>query len=179
MSGAGHRHVRRVYHVPSGARSVQLAEHAGGLRASIDGEDIAFDARRVRAFDHGAELLVASSSGIERAVVVRDGDDVLVHLRGRSHRFTVATGRGEPESAPEGDDDPFALSPMTGVVAKVNVVDGQEVAAGEPLFVVEAMKMEFVVEAPRDVTVERVLCAPGERVDIGRKVVTFVEEVAE
>ena len=53
------------------------------------------------------------------------------------------------------------------------------IAAGAPLFVIEAMKMEFVVEAPRDVVVDEVLAAVGDRVDIGQVLVSFVEAEAE
>jgi 3-methylcrotonyl-CoA carboxylase alpha subunit len=44
---------------------------------------------------------------------------------------------------------------------------GQEVARGAPLVVMEAMKMEHTVTAPRAGTVERVFCAAGEQVGEG------------
>jgi len=71
------------------------------------------------------------------------------------------------------DGDPFAASPMTGVVRKVLVRPGESVAAGATLFVVEAMKMEFTVAAPRDVVVDEVRAAEGARVDIQQVIVTF------
>jgi urea carboxylase len=58
------------------------------------------------------------------------------------------------------------------------VAPGDEVGANSPLFVVEAMKMEFVVEAPRDIVVDAVRAAEGEAVDIGQVVVTFRVEAA-
>ena len=70
-------------------------------------------------------------------------------------------------------EEPFATSPMTGTVAKVSVAPGAAAAKGAELFVVEAMKMEYVVRAPRDVTVAEVRRAAGERVALGDVVVTF------
>jgi biotin carboxyl carrier protein len=64
---------------------------------------------------------------------------------------------------------------MTGVVRKVLVASGDAVAAGATLFVVEAMKMEFAVTAPRDVVVDEVRAAEGARVEIQQVVVTFRE----
>ena len=72
--------------------------------------------------------------------------------------------------------NPFVESPMTGTVWKMLVEPGQEVASGEVLCIVEAMKMEFAIEAPRDVVVDEVKCAAGERVDIGDVLVTFRQD---
>lgn len=171
------RNVRRHYRSGDTVRAVQVAEFAGGVRAWLDGEEVPFRARRVRLIEGGAELAVASRHGVDRAVVVRDGDDMFVHLHGRTHRLRVVTQR--VEGAPADDaGDPFAASPMTGVIMKMLVEPGAMVAAGGPLFVVEAMKMEFVVEAPRDVVVAEVRAAAGDSVDIGQVVVTFRGEDA-
>jgi biotin carboxyl carrier protein len=56
---------------------------------------------------------------------------------------------------------------MPGTVIAVKAVPGQRVAAGEPLGVLEAMKMEHTLLAPRDGTVSLVGAAVGERVAIG------------
>ena len=45
---------------------------------------------------------------------------------------------------------------------------GDEVAAGQPLVVVEAMKMEHQIVAPLDGTVAEVHVAPGDQVDTGQ-----------
>jgi acetyl-CoA/propionyl-CoA carboxylase biotin carboxyl carrier protein len=58
-------------------------------------------------------------------------------------------------------------SPMPGVVVAVNVKPGDPVTTGQPLVVIEAMKMEHTVAALRDGTVAEVLVAPGEQVTLG------------
>lgn len=52
-------------------------------------------------------------------------------------------------------------------VWQIGVTPGRRVAAGEPLIVLEAMKMESAVLAPEDGVVERVLVRPGEQVEAG------------
>ena len=48
------------------------------------------------------------------------------------------------------DMSKFLLCPMPGLVVSLAVAEGQEVAAGDALCVVEAMKMENVLKAERD-----------------------------
>ncbi len=58
-------------------------------------------------------------------------------------------------------------APMPGVVTKVMVVVGDEVAKGQPLVAIEAMKMEHQIRAPRAGRVKRVSASPGLMVQSG------------
>jgi len=60
------------------------------------------------------------------------------------------------------------VSPMQGTVLAVEVADGDEVAAGQVLCIVEAMKMENEVTAHRSGTVANLSVAPGEPVQTGQ-----------
>jgi acetyl/propionyl-CoA carboxylase alpha subunit len=62
-------------------------------------------------------------------------------------------------------------APMPGTVLRVDVQEGQAVAAGEPLVVLEAMKMELAVSAPAAGTVTAVLVAAGDLVARGQALV--------
>jgi acetyl-CoA/propionyl-CoA carboxylase biotin carboxyl carrier protein len=53
---------------------------------------------------------------------------------------------------------------MPGTVLAVNVTEGQEVALGQPLLIVEAMKMEHTVTAPLDGTITDLMVKPGQQV---------------
>jgi len=64
-------------------------------------------------------------------------------------------------------DDSSADSPMPGQVIKVLVVEGQQVAAGEPLVILEAMKMEQTVRAAVDGVVHAILVKAGDLVSPG------------
>ena len=63
------------------------------------------------------------------------------------------------------------LQPTTGTVVAVHVADGAEVAAGDALLIVEAMKMEHVLRAPV-AGVARLGAAVGDRVARGQELAT-------
>ena len=58
-------------------------------------------------------------------------------------------------------------APMPGTILGVNVKDGDVVKAGQPLFVLEAMKMESDISAPVAGTVRGVAVSKGQSVDPG------------
>jgi biotin carboxyl carrier protein len=58
-------------------------------------------------------------------------------------------------------------APLPGIVVKVSVTEGERVDAGQPLIVLEAMKMEHHIAAPHAGTVRRLHCAPGQQVQAG------------
>ncbi|MGB1122788.1 MAG: biotin/lipoyl-containing protein, partial [Flavobacteriales bacterium] len=62
---------------------------------------------------------------------------------------------------------------MPGKVLEVKVTAGDEVAAGDALLVLEAMKMENVLRAPRDGKIERVDAQVGVAVEKGTALVTY------
>ena len=74
----------------------------------------------------------------------------------------VVTGAGEPVNAP-----------MPGNILKVNVTAGQAVKSGDVLCVLEAMKMENEIMAPKDGTVTQVLVSKGANVDTGAPLVVI------
>jgi propionyl-CoA carboxylase alpha chain len=69
------------------------------------------------------------------------------------------------------------LAPMPGNVVRVHAEPGSAVRAGDPLLVLEAMKMEHVIRAPSDGTVTEVRVVPGQQVDAG-VVLAVVEPAA-
>jgi len=60
------------------------------------------------------------------------------------------------------DTSRLVLSPMPGLLTSVAVEEGQEVKAGEPLVIVEAMKMENVLRAERDGKIAKLRAKPGD-----------------
>jgi propionyl-CoA carboxylase alpha chain len=63
--------------------------------------------------------------------------------------------------------------PMPGLVVSIAVAVGQEVKAGEPLAVVEAMKMENVLRAERDGVVKTIRVKPGENLAVDAVIMEF------
>jgi len=64
-------------------------------------------------------------------------------------------------------------APMPGLVLKILVREGDIVAKGAPLLILEAMKMEHQIVAPKDGTIAAVNCREGELVQPGVELVTM------
>jgi propionyl-CoA carboxylase alpha subunit len=71
------------------------------------------------------------------------------------------------------DTSKLLLCPMPGLVVSLSVSEGQEVAAGDALCIVEAMKMENVLRAERDGTVAKVLAKPGDSLNVDAVILEF------
>ncbi len=71
------------------------------------------------------------------------------------------------------DMSKFLLCPMPGLVVSLYVTEGEEVVAGDPLCVVEAMKMENVLKAERDGKVAKVLAKPGDSLNVDAVILEF------
>jgi biotin carboxyl carrier protein len=73
--------------------------------------------------------------------------------------------RGRGEGAHGGPQEVRAIIP--GKVVSVSVAAGDAVTAGQQLLVVEAMKMQNELRAPRDGTIDKVGVAPGVNIEVG------------
>jgi propionyl-CoA carboxylase alpha chain len=71
------------------------------------------------------------------------------------------------------DTSKFLLCPMPGLVVSLAVAEGQEVAAGDALCVVEAMKMENVLKAERDAKVSKIMAKPGDSLNVDAVILEF------
>jgi propionyl-CoA carboxylase alpha chain len=77
-----------------------------------------------------------------------------------------------PEKAAS-DTSKKLLCPMPGLVIALPVAVGQEVKAGEPLAIVEAMKMENILRAERDVTVKSINARKGDSLAVDAVIMEF------
>lgn len=89
-------------------------------------------------------------------------DATFVHMNGR----TYAIGRVDPAERLAGSDgaaaDDRIVAPMPGVVVSVNARPGDHVKEGQPLLVIESMKLETSLTAPRDGVVAEIPFAAGD-----------------
>jgi biotin carboxyl carrier protein len=84
---------------------------------------------------------------------------------------TYTFERGHAEKRERGTPGHDVRAPMPGVVTRVFVREGQDVAPGDPLYVVEAMKIETVIRAPAAGRVERIHATPGTQIEGGAIVI--------
>jgi 3-methylcrotonyl-CoA carboxylase alpha subunit len=126
--------------------------------------------------------------GDRRLEIGRDGDAWIVDGRRIAARVlawrnevTVFAGntftfaRIDPlmRAAAAGARVDLAPAPMPGLIKAVHVAAGQVVAPGDPLVVLEAMKMEHVLTASHDGVVAEVLTGPGAQVEAGAALIRF------
>jgi 3-methylcrotonyl-CoA carboxylase alpha subunit len=110
----------------------------------------------------------------QRVVVVADGDGFTLFGPRGAMRFALARpDYGADEEA--GTMDAF-LAPMPGSVVKLLARAGERVAAGQPLLVIEAMKMEHTLRAPVSGVVEAIHFQAGEQVEGGEELLNFTAD---
>lgn len=139
---------------------------AADCRVTIGGDD----PRTARAKLDGPDLTVELDGYRRTYKLALDGDAVWVGHHGeawavrREQRLTAerrSAARGGPVAAP-----------MPGSVVTVEVDEGQQVATGQILLIVEAMKMEHQVLAPIDGVVTGIAVGPGDQVDIEQRLLS-------
>ena len=64
-------------------------------------------------------------------------------------------------------------APMPGLILEVSVTEGQDVQEGDPLLILEAMKMENVITSPRNGTVKAISVKQGQAVEKKHLLITF------
>jgi propionyl-CoA carboxylase alpha chain len=162
-----------------GARSVFL----GRVRHDVQIEE-GENGLRVRFEGGGAALLCASSWGAGEPVWrgTIDGESIAVGVRpilngyAQTHRGAAIDAyvmtRREAElaalmpAATPGARANALLCPMPGLLKAIHVAAGEAVKAGQALCTIEAMKMETVLHAERDATVEAIYAAAGDRLAV-------------
>ena len=142
FAGLGEARVEGDHVVVGGTRHRWAARAAPGgrLRITFDGVSRAYAA-------------VVTAKGVWLA---RDGH----HL---AAPFAPPRG-GDPDGAPGSLE-----APMPGTVLLVHVADGDPVEEGQPLLVLESMKMELAIAAPHAGVVAGLALAPGDRVAVGQR----------
>jgi acetyl/propionyl-CoA carboxylase alpha subunit len=102
--------------------------------------------------------------------VYQDDDNWQVLLRGRLFPVTVEDEREKRLRAAAGggvaETGEFHLrAPMPGLVVAIPVTEGQEIKRGQVILILESMKMQNELKAPRDGTIGRIRVKPGESVE--------------
>jgi biotin carboxyl carrier protein len=148
-------------------RHVETRKIDGRFLVTVDGREHAVDAARVDA--RTLSLLVDSSS--YEVTIAADAASGQLRVQVGTVAVTVGVpGRGRSSS--KGDGGPSSgpqrlAAPMPGRVVRILVRTGEAVYQGQPLVVVEAMKMENELRASRAGTVTDVFVGEGQSVDAG------------
>jgi 3-methylcrotonyl-CoA carboxylase alpha subunit len=144
--------------------------------ASGNGWDLQIGERHIAAaagFAPDGDATLTLDGAQRRALVLDHGDEIAVFIDGASWRLA----RVDPLAPPAGADHHAGRlsAPMPGRVVQLLVAAGDAVSRGQPLIVVEAMKMEHTIAAPRDGTVEAVRYAVGDLVEEGAELIALAD----
>ncbi|MBN1755675.1 biotin/lipoyl-binding protein [bacterium] len=133
------------------------------------------------------EIVDAEIIGPGILSLIIEGKSYLVHItEGKNQKSVFLAGReyifNEGEDAPEliqagpGKFEGKIKAPMPGSVVKINGKEGDIIAAGQVLIIVEAMKMENEMRAPVEVRIDKIMVREKEQVE-GMQVLMEVSEV--
>jgi acetyl-CoA/propionyl-CoA carboxylase biotin carboxyl carrier protein len=177
--------------VPDGWRLGEPAWTVRRLQAA-GGEPVTV---RVRGRSRAAQVRVGDADPVP-ASAIRDGGELAVTLDGVTSRYAVVHAGGDVwlaangrvaafreherlHSAAEGaGGDGVVTAPMPGTVTVVQAAVGDQVEAGTPLLVVEAMKMEHVLTAPVAGTVAELPVEAGRQVRLDERVAVVTPRAA-
>ncbi len=120
----------------------------------------------------GAAVRVEIDGQIHPLRVVVDGENTHVHTAPHSIALSCAPRFPSTESM---DLASGCVAPMPGKVLSMAVSEGDSVEQGDPIAILEAMKMEHTVTAPHAGVIQSLLVAPGDQIDGGAPLVILEE----
>jgi len=166
----------RVVRIAGAEHRVRLEEIDGGILAFLDGEG---PHELVGRWRPGQGLFKGSIDGRDLIVqVARRGRQWRLTARGASHLAEVLPehvailSRHMIEKVPP-DLSRYLICPMPGLLTALHVAAGDGVEAGQPLAVVEAMKMENILRAEKSGIVKSVNAAPGDSLAVDAVILEF------
>ena len=134
-----------------------------------DNDEVEVDA--VRPVDDVLSLLYQGRSWEAGLVEIEDGYEV--EVVGLRHEFEVMDPRKKALRMAEGVGDTTLKTQMPGRVVRILVAEGETVEEGQPVIVVEAMKMENELKSPMSGTVQRLCVEEGEQVQARSSLIEF------
>ncbi|HET7315867.1 MAG TPA: acetyl/propionyl/methylcrotonyl-CoA carboxylase subunit alpha [Sphingomicrobium sp.] len=167
----------RVVRIDGGPEhNVRIKRYKGGTFAVLDGGELI---DLVGRWTPGQRLLTVLVGGRKRIVQVRPvGRSWELQTHGATHRVQVLSPQVAELShymieKPAPDLSRLLLAPMPGLLTRLDVAVGDRVEPGQPVAVMEAMKMENILRAPKAATVKATPAKAGDSVAVDQVIVEF------
>jgi len=126
--------------------------------------------------DPGGRTMLETDHRQVPLVIAVDGDVIHIHLEGEAYRLVYTDAVTFHAAAAGGAAGDVVRAPMPGGVIASPVAAGDVVAAGDTVIVIESMKLETVIKAPRAGVIEAVYFALGQTFDRDAILVKLVSE---
>eukprot|EP00842_Homolaphlyctis_polyrhiza_P005907 jgi/Hompol1/6317/HPOL_001076-RA len=163
-----------VEHLRHGGYTVKVRNSAGSEQV-FENAELDKAAAALQTLDPASLYAHIGQQRIQSRVVKVDDEVLHIFFNGNKHVLFMpvpAYLQTEAHGAGHGT----VVTPMPCKISQVLVKPGDIVKAGQPLFILEAMKMEHVIKSPKDASVHQVLYKTGDLVGDGKRLLTFVEE---
>lgn len=150
--------------------NVEISRSADAYRLHFGDEVVAID---LKTSPDGRSWLTLGERHIE-VVIAQRGDDVFVHLDGEAYQLRYQHPLDRLAAAAGGSAEDSIRAPMPGSIVAVQVKPGDAVTKGQTLLVMESMKMETTIAAPRDGVIASVTYEKGQTFDRDSLLLSFV-----
>lgn len=134
--------------------------------------------------DTGSHFTVRCGEELHQVILLENDNQFIVDIDNVRYTFNVLSDEQQTtlfylgqqrtfshqpnfDSAKDVDDELSPTAPLNGIISAVMVAKGDEVAAGDPLLVLEAMKMEYTITAPVAAKVDELFYQHGDQVQHG------------
>ncbi len=153
--------MHHAFKIDESVHNVELSRSSSAYRLHHGETVIDID---LRTGADGRAWLTIGERHVEVVIATR-GDDVFVHLDGEAYRLRYQHPLDRLAAAAAGNAEDRILAPMPGSVVSVAVKAGDSVTRGQTLLVMESMKMETTITAPRDGVVAEISYDKGQTFD--------------
>ncbi len=140
---------------------VGLSRAAQGYRLHLNGQVLKFDLQPGEAGD----WVLKSGHAIDHLHIAVDGDDVHIHLDGETYQLRFEHALQRLAELADGSAVDSIKASMPGSLISLDVATGDAVKKGQTLLVMESMKMETTIVAPRDGVIADVQVSAGQTFD--------------
>ncbi len=128
-----------------------------------------FDVQILRAENGRLDLLIDG----ERVITYVSSENAKHWVTVDGQTSVLTRSSGAKRKSAGHDHTSGLVAPMPGLVRSVNVSEGEAVAKGQTLMVLEAMKMEIRIQAPYDGVIQKLLAKQGETVEREQVLIEF------
>jgi acetyl/propionyl-CoA carboxylase alpha subunit len=156
--------------VDGASHEIEIVRRRPHLVVRIDGRE--HEVSATGSLDDGRQTIEIAGEPVH-FTRAHAGDRQIVRLKGRTFETAIVDPRSETAGAGGGQD--HVRAPMPGAVVSVHKQAGDTVARGETIVIIESMKLQTALVAPRDGVIAKLTRGEGETFEKDEVIVLLVE----